>query len=276
MRALDVNQLRAFVTVADLGSFTAAGEALAATQSAISLRIARLEKALGRQLLARTPRSVSLTPDGERLLIAARRMLAAHDRALATLDGEGDRFPMRFAISDHAAGHRLGAIFASLRASMPALVPEVTLGLSQDMRRLYDAGQADVAVVRQETPRGDGIPLLVERLAWVAVPWLDWLDGEPLPLVSLRGACRVRAAAAAALDAAGIARRDAFLGGSVAALQAAVTAGLGVGVFGSASLPEGCRPLDRGLPRLAESAVVLHTRLTGEVRAALELAFRQA
>src|SRR3954451_13870162 len=109
MRSLDLDQLRTFVIAADLKSFTAAGDCLNATQSAVSLRIAKLENRLGHILLARTPRAGSLTPDGTRFLDHARGILHAHDAALAQLSrpASSEGSILRLAVSDHAVGARL-------------------------------------------------------------------------------------------------------------------------------------------------------------------------
>ena len=57
MKSLDVEAVQAFVLAADLQSFTRAAEALDTTQSAVSLKIKRLEDQLGRRLLERTRRT---------------------------------------------------------------------------------------------------------------------------------------------------------------------------------------------------------------------------
>lgn len=276
MRTLDLDQLRAFLVAADLRSFTAAGTCLGATQSAISLRIARLEEQVGRRLLARTPRAVGLTPDGARLLPHARAILAAHDRAWTELAGGEERASLRLAVSDHAAGAHLAPALASLRAALPRLVPDVTVGLSTAMREAYDRGEAEAAVVRQEGERRDGTPLFADPLVWAGSPTLDWSPGEPVPLVALSGPCGVKAAAVQALDAAGLPWRHAFSGGSVTALQAAVRAGLGLGPFGGRHLPEGCAAHSEGLPPLPTSRVVLLTRQDAHTRAILAAAFQAA
>ena len=64
MRPLDLDSVAAFVMVADLRSFTRAAEAAGVTQSAISLKLKRLERQLGRRLIERTPRLVRLSADG--------------------------------------------------------------------------------------------------------------------------------------------------------------------------------------------------------------------
>jgi DNA-binding transcriptional LysR family regulator len=71
--------LRAFVTVATELHFTRAAARLSATQQALSRDIQRLERQLAAELFVRSTRRVSLTPDGERLLPYARRVLNTHD-----------------------------------------------------------------------------------------------------------------------------------------------------------------------------------------------------
>jgi len=73
---MNLKQLRAFVAVATYQSFAQAGEHLHLSQPALSLTIKSLEEHLGGALLARTTRSVSLTPEGEVLLPLARQLLA--------------------------------------------------------------------------------------------------------------------------------------------------------------------------------------------------------
>ncbi|MFD0074641.1 LysR family transcriptional regulator [Streptomyces sp. NPDC127166] len=71
--------LRAFTAVAEELHFTRAAARLYLAQQALSRDIRRLERELGTDLFVRTTRQVALTPDGERLLPYARRVLAAHD-----------------------------------------------------------------------------------------------------------------------------------------------------------------------------------------------------
>lgn len=78
---MNVKQLRAFLAVAQHLSFAQAGERLHLSQPALSLTIKSLEEDLGGQLLSRTTRSVSLTPEGETLLPLARQLLADWDNA---------------------------------------------------------------------------------------------------------------------------------------------------------------------------------------------------
>ena len=65
---INLRQLRAFVSIGRLGSFTKAADALHATQPALSAQIRELEESLGVKLFDRSTRSVTLTQAGEDLL----------------------------------------------------------------------------------------------------------------------------------------------------------------------------------------------------------------
>lgn len=76
-RDLDLNLLRAFVAVAELGSVTAAAAQLYVTQSAVSASLRRLATAIDAPLFARAGRALVLTDRGRRLLATARPHLHA-------------------------------------------------------------------------------------------------------------------------------------------------------------------------------------------------------
>ncbi|MCZ8412095.1 LysR family transcriptional regulator, partial [Achromobacter dolens] len=78
----DLADLRAFLAVADLGSFRAASEALHLSQSALSRRVDKLEAALGVQLMTRTTRKVELTTIGRGFVPRARSVLNELESAL--------------------------------------------------------------------------------------------------------------------------------------------------------------------------------------------------
>ncbi|MEV0980584.1 LysR family transcriptional regulator [Streptomyces sp. NPDC049915] len=81
--SVDPRLLRAFVAVAEELHFTRAATRLYIAQQALSRDVRRLERDLGTELFLRTTRQVALTPDGERLLPLARRVLQAQDDLLA-------------------------------------------------------------------------------------------------------------------------------------------------------------------------------------------------
>lgn len=89
---IDLLDLKAFVTVAELGSFVATAELLALSQPALSRRIQRLEATLGAPLLERTTRRVAITRAGRDFLPRARETVEALEasvRAIRALEAPG-------------------------------------------------------------------------------------------------------------------------------------------------------------------------------------------
>lgn len=279
-RPLDLDAVRSFVRVAELGSFTRAAEVLQTTQAAVSLKLKRLEDRLGWRLLERTPRYVQLSSQGAAFLEHARELLEVHDRALTVFAGARQR--LTIGISDHVAGPELPAMIARMNAQDPRLLIEIRIGSSGDLLQGFDRRELDAVIVRQHSGRDDGEVLAEERFGWFAGPLWQHRADEPLPLATLAEPCGVRALAAQHLDAAGISWTEVFVGGGVAAVAAAVMAGLGVAALAPRMLPLGA--VDVGsrlaLPQLPRLPVLLHSRVReGRARdalAALSAAFRSA
>ena len=80
---LDLDLMKTFLAIADTGSFTRAAEEVHKTQSAVSMQMKRLEEVLGRPLFARDGRASRFTPDGERLIEFARRLVSVNDEAVS-------------------------------------------------------------------------------------------------------------------------------------------------------------------------------------------------
>ncbi len=76
---MDLENVRVFVKLAELGNFTRAGEQLGMAKSRVSARLTALENELGSRLLQRTTRAVRITPDGERFLARAKLWLEQAD-----------------------------------------------------------------------------------------------------------------------------------------------------------------------------------------------------
>jgi DNA-binding transcriptional LysR family regulator len=79
---MDIRGLESFISVAEHRSFTKAANACFITQTAMSLRIAKLEKELQFKLFWRNHRSVTLTPGGRVFLEEARRLVARYEDAV--------------------------------------------------------------------------------------------------------------------------------------------------------------------------------------------------
>lgn len=267
MKVLDLDAVRAFVLVADLRSFTRAADALDTTQSAVSLKLKRLERHLGKQLLERTPRVVKLSPEGGAFLAAARDLLSAHERALGSLAIE--RRKLTLGLSEHVADANLPHLLARLNTHDPGLVLELHMGMSAGLLARFDERQLDAVIVRyerDEPPRDDAELLFTEPIVWLGAP--DWAPrpDAPLPLALLTAPCSVRAAALRALDGAGVPWTETFIGGGVTAIGAAVAAGLAISPLARRVAPRGLVDIGArlGLPALPDSQVTLHSRVRDE------------
>ena len=65
---MDIRQLKAFVAIAESGTFTAGAVRVHVTQAAISMQIRQLENETGAQLFVRAPRRVILTEAGNPII----------------------------------------------------------------------------------------------------------------------------------------------------------------------------------------------------------------
>jgi len=277
---LDLATVQAFLLVADLQNFTRAAEALGTTQAAVSLKLQRLEAALGKRLIERSPRAVKLTGDGSAFLDHARALMEAHDRAVS--GQHAVRLQLSLGISDHAAGPELVPMLERLHAVSSQLSLAVTIGFSRDLLDRYDAGALDAVIVRREGSRRGGEKLTEDEFGWFGAPNLAWNDRERLRLATLAPPCGVRALAVRALDKAAIAWSEAFVGGGVTAVVAAALAGLAVAPLARRIAPPGLVDIGPrlGLPSLGVTGVMLHSKVgdPGKLAAlrALAATFRRA
>ena len=245
---MDLDAVHAFVLVADFSSFTRAGEAMNASQSAVSLKIKRLEEELGHRLLERTPRQVGLTLEGNAFLPAARTLVSAHQAALSAFAPQAQR-KLVIGASHHVIGAELPSLLERMHRANPAVVLELHVGSSDDMYQAFEQGLVDAALVlKHDNRRQSGKLLFKEDFGWMADPSYDHQPGSPLRLATQAAPCGVRAMALNSLDKAGVPWVEVFVGGGIATLGAAVSAGFAIAAIGKRVAP--CGAMDIG-PRCA-------------------------
>ena len=139
-----LNDLTAFVAVAQARSFTKAGSQLGVSASALSHAMRGLEERLGLRLLARTTRSVSPTQAGERLLHAIGPHLDGIEAGIAALRALRDRpaGTVRLTANEHAATTLVYPAIARLVADYPEIEIEVNVdnGFADIVAGRFDAG----------------------------------------------------------------------------------------------------------------------------------------
>jgi DNA-binding transcriptional LysR family regulator len=144
MKRDELNDLAAFVVVADEMSFTRAASRLGVSSSALSHAMKALEERLGLQLLVRTTRKVSTTEAGERLLKTLRPAFEDINTALIDLGELRDRpaGSLRITLPRHAATFLLMPILPDFLTAHPEIRIEMTIdeGLTDIIESRYDAG----------------------------------------------------------------------------------------------------------------------------------------
>jgi DNA-binding transcriptional LysR family regulator len=147
---MEIRQLRAFVAIAESGTFTAGALRVHVTQAAISMQIRQLENEIGAKVFVRAPRHVILTEAGEQLLRRARHILREHDAALdeiAELAG-AERGRLRIgSASAMVLTEQLPQMLADLRTQHPGAEIAVTSGTSEVLVDQILAGDIDIAFV---------------------------------------------------------------------------------------------------------------------------------
>ena len=146
---MDIAALKAFIAVADSGSFSLAAEQLFLTQPAISKRVSALENELEARLFDRIGRGVSLTEAGQALLPRARNILLDLEdsvRALSNLSGEVHG-TLRFGTSHHIGLHRLPPVLKEFVHVYPEVRLDIRFMDSEEACLAVEHGELELAIV---------------------------------------------------------------------------------------------------------------------------------
>lgn len=248
----DPSLLRAFVAVKETGGFTRAAERLHLTQSAISHQIRKLEAQVGRPLLHRTTRRLTVTEDGEDFLRYARQILDTLDAMTLRFQPSPISGVVRFGVPDNFMGDRLAPLLSQFARAFPATRMEVSVSMHLDLRAMIRTGELDLAVVMSPPGCTEGTRIRRTQLVWAAAGTFEPPAGASLPLAFFPKPCVHREVAAAALDAAAADWHVVFTSASPHGIRAAVLAGLAVTVLTREEVEPWMKIVDgrHGLPSL--------------------------
>lgn len=255
---VDIDLLRVFDTLLRVGSFTTAAKALSRTQSAVSMQLKRLEDQLGVQLVDRSKRRLNATPEGLQLLPLARQMLGLNDQLFHDIDIAEVSGSIRIGAIEHYATRVLPALIAEFCRLYPRIHVELEHGVSSLMHAELGA-RYDLVVGIGPVGSGEGRRLSKSRVVWASTPGSTTHLQRPLPLALNPEGAMLRDWATHALDRAGIAWRIAYTSTTVTGLEAAVRAGIAIGVFREATISKRLKVLGgrEGMPAMPECEVWL-------------------
>lgn len=244
---LQIDWLRAFVTVVESGSLTRAAPQLYRSQSAVSMQIKKLEEALRQPVLLRGPRHLEVTPVGTELLPYARRLLELHQQTQVALLGPALAGRIRLGVPDDYAATYLTPVLRSFARRYASVEIELTCEQSTSLIPKVANRELDLALVSRDRP-SRGKFLFHEPLVWVGAPLIDIWRKNPLPIAVHESKSLARAEALQALDAANRPYRVVYHSSSLAGQVAAVESGLAIAVLTRCSVPQNLQPL-QNLPR---------------------------
>jgi DNA-binding transcriptional LysR family regulator len=145
---IELRHLRTFEAVAKRRSFTRAAEDLQVAQQAVSQQIKALERALGVTLLRRTSRRVELTVEGAVLLVDARRVLAAVERAARRVEAaaRGEAGTLRLIYTLTTVWDTIPCLLERLSDRLPDVKIELREVFGADVPELLLGGQYNLAL----------------------------------------------------------------------------------------------------------------------------------
>jgi DNA-binding transcriptional LysR family regulator len=256
MDLFDVRPLRALAMVSSAGSISSAARRLGITQQALSARIRAFEREIGIELLHRSPRGSSLTPEGDLLVSWSRDALVAMDRfssAVASLRQHGST-DLVVAASQTVAAHLLPGWVVRLqerqaaRDERPVAIMFDTANSDEVVRKVRE-GECAVGFIESPRVPGDlGSRLVCGDEMVVAVhPGHGWAHRATLsleevgatPLVVREAGSGTRAALETALDACRVSPAPpASVQSTEASVRSSIIAGVAPGVLSARSVSD--------------------------------------
>jgi DNA-binding transcriptional LysR family regulator len=171
---VDLRQLEIIRAIADTGSFTAAGERLHVSQSAISRQILLLEDELGEPVFHRIGRRIRITPAGESLLQLSHRVFRdLQDTVSAISDTrEALRGSIGLVGGMTVCLYVFPRLLAEVRRIHPNLEMRVTVGSTQRSIEMLRSGAGDLGLLTLPIEASDlvSVPMLQEELLLVTYP----------------------------------------------------------------------------------------------------------
>jgi DNA-binding transcriptional LysR family regulator len=154
MRSLNLDQLRTFMTVTTVGSFSAAARRLNLTQPAVSQQIKELEARLGVRLLDRLGKKAFVTAAGEDLRGHARQLMEQADAAIDAMRRHRDGWLGRVRLGTDATlcAYLLPPLLLDVRRRYPTLDIRIEVGPSGRLAGRVSANEIDLGLVTAPIP----------------------------------------------------------------------------------------------------------------------------
>ncbi|GGO68233.1 LysR family transcriptional regulator [Bowmanella pacifica] len=273
MKQLSLDNLRAFVTVVEMGGYAKAGDFLGRSQPAISLQIKRLEEQLGRKLFSRQGQRQQVNSEGMQLYQQAVHMLAINDDIFRQFEQTQLSGQLRLGLPSEFATSLLPSIIGDFNKAYPDVTLEVTCDLSKSLLDKERRRQFDLILALDDMPHpNQPETVLQDELVWVANPQYRPSDDKVALVVAPNG-CIYRRRALERLQAANQPWRISYTNADIGGITAALKEGLGVTVLAKSTLPADLTLIrHRSLPPLGKVGISLFVQSNKHPHASLKLA----
>lgn len=270
---LDIELLQTLIAIAATGSFAMAAKSVHRTQSAVSMQMKRLEETVGQALFEKQGRRAVLTPQGENLLLYARRIMKLQDEALATFHSPDITGEVQLGVQDDYVMRLVPPILARFADRYPNVHIRLDTRSSTQLIAATAQGELDFSLVNTVRSEAKHESLVSEPLVWVTSPKHLVHEMRPLP-VAAEANCLWGKWAQQALDEANTHYRIAYTTFSYGGISAIVEAGLAVSIMSRSSVPENLQVLTKvdGFPELPITTIGLVVKNSALSPAAAKLA----
>lgn len=259
---LDMDCLRTFVTIVDVGSFAEAAQRVGRTASAVSLQINRLEDQVGAKLFQKMGRRMVPSPEGERLLNTARQILDFNDQVVEALNHRHLSGEIAIGSIQDFADSILPSVLARFGQAHPRVRLTATVDRSKTLADAVDSGRLDLAIGVHGWSSRKHKKIRTDKMVWLGNADYLLTESDPVPLVVFEPPCGFRDAAISCLNQADREWEIVFTSPSLSGLRAAIEAGLGITVRTINSFEGNLRPLPQSshLPKLPSVDFALYTK----------------
>jgi len=274
VRNIDIGLLRSFIAVVETGTVTEAAGTLSLTQAAVSQQIKRLEELIGKPMFVRAQRKLALSPDGERLLPFAQRLVALNDetwRAMAAPAFDGE---VRLGVPYDLVARFLPKVLRRFDKRFPNVRVSLMTSTSRLLLDALSRGELDLTLTTEAARPARAESLLVDQLVWVGAAAGNVYLRDPLPVSLGAETCAFRPYALAALAKWHRQWRPVSESNSLEPMIATLEADLAVAPMLSCAAPKSLAILSdaAGLPRLPTCHVNLYLPRNTQNDMATELA----
>ena len=267
---LDSKQLRSFLCLAAERSFSKAARQIGCSQATMSIRIQKLEEALGLRLFDRSPHEVTLTAEGRDVLPDIRAMVDLQDRMYERLQSRRVFGKVRLGVADGYEILLLPRLLKNVLQDNADAELDVHCGPSRRLQQMMDARTLDIAVVTLSEPEPSAVTICHAQLHWVSAPGFEIDPLAPVPIAWHEDDCFFRSMATAALKGRGMAFREVLCSADARIIRATVEAETAIAVLPECAIPDTLSVLSAPslLPSLGTAPIQLLERPTLQSEAA--------